>query len=104
MPDETLTPETIRELAALDAALAGEPVERGFPRRAQGRAVPAPHGAARLRARLSGALRSPVALGSAATVVLAAVVVGISQAPHGTNDGGGSGGGGSAAAPAERSA
>src|SRR5919197_773595 len=137
MPDETLTPETIRELAALDAALAGEPVEpdladlaeltallreerpkpdptfaralddrveRGFPRRAQGRAVPAPHGAARLRAWLSGALRSPVALGSAATVVLAAVVVGISQAPHGTNDSGGSGGGGSAAAPAERSA
>src|SRR4051812_10015565 len=27
MPDETMSPETIRELAALDAALAGEPVE-----------------------------------------------------------------------------
>src|SRR5262245_4579440 len=123
MPDETLTPEMLRELAALDAALAGEPVEpdladlaeltallrearpdpdptfaralddrvkRGFPRRAPGRAVPAPHGAARLRSWLSGALRSPVALGSAATVVLVAVVVGISQLPSGSDDGGGS--------------
>ena len=27
MPDETMSPETVRELAALDAALAGEPVE-----------------------------------------------------------------------------
>jgi hypothetical protein len=137
MPDETLTPEMRRELAALDAALAGEPVEpdladlaeltallreerpdpdptfaralddrvkRGFPRRAQGRAVPAPHGAARLRAWLSGALRSPVALGSAATVVLVAAVVGISQFPNGTDDSGSSGGGSSVAAPAERSA
>ena len=121
MPDETLTPEMLRELAALDAALAGEPVEpdladlaelgallreerpepdptfaralddrvrRGFPRRAQGRAVPAPHGAARLRAWLSGALRSPVALGSAATIVLVAVVVGISQLPSSSDDNG----------------
>jgi Domain of unknown function (DUF4349) len=145
MPDEPLTPEMIRELDALDTALAGRPVEpdladlaeltallreerpeadptfaralddrvkRGFPRRAQGRAVPAPHGAARLRAWLSGALRSPVALGAAATIVLAAVVVGISQAPHGGDDsgsagGGGGGGGGGAAsapAPAKRSA
>lgn len=137
MPDETLTPEMRRELAALDAALAGEPVEpdladlaelsallreerpepdptfaralddrvkRGFPRRAQGRAVPAAHGAARLRGWLSGALRSPVALGGAATIVLAAVVVGISQAPRGGNDSAGSGGGGSSvAAPADRS-
>jgi hypothetical protein len=125
MPDETLTPEMLRELGALDAALAGEPVQpdltdlaeltallreerpdpdptfvralddrvtRGFPRRAQGRAVPAPHGAARLRAWLSGALRSPVALGSAATIVLAAVVVGLTQVPHGTDDSGGGGG------------
>jgi hypothetical protein len=127
MPDETLTPEMLRELAALDAALAGDPVEpdfadlaeltallreerpepdppfaralddrvqRGFPRRAQGRAVPAPHGAARLRGWLSGALRSPVALGSAATIVIVAVVVGVSQAPHNGNDSGSSGGGG----------
>jgi Domain of unknown function (DUF4349) len=138
MPDETLTPETIRELAAIDAALAGEPVDpdladlaeltallreerqepdptfaralddrvkRGFPRRAQGRAVPAAHGAARLRAWLSGALRSPVALGSAATVVLAAVVVGLSQVPRDSGDSGSSGAGGSSiATPAERSA
>jgi hypothetical protein len=127
MPDETLTPEMLRELAALDAALAGEPVEpdladlaeltallreerpepdptfaralddrvkRGFPRRAQGRAVPAPHGAARLRSWLNGALRSPVALGSAATIVLVAVVIGVSQLPSGS-DHSGSGGGGS---------
>jgi Domain of unknown function (DUF4349) len=127
MPDETLTPEMLRELAALDAALAGEPVEpdladlaeltallreerpdpdptfaralddrvkRGFPRRAQGRAVPAPHGAARLRGWLSGALRSPMALGSAATVVLVAVVVGLSQLPSGSDDSGSGGGGG----------
>jgi hypothetical protein len=125
MPDETLTPEMIRELAALDAALAGEPVEpdladlaeltallreerpepdptfaralddrvtRGFPRRAQGRAVPAPHGAARLRGWLSGALRSPLALGSAATVVVVAVVVGLSQLPGNSDDSGGGGG------------
>jgi uncharacterized protein DUF4349 len=125
MPDDTLTPEMIRELAALDAALAGEPVEpdladlaelsvllreerpepdptfaralddrvtRGFPRRAQGRAVPAPHGAARLRGWLSGALRSPVALGSAATIVLVAVVVGLSQLPGNSDDSGGGGG------------
>jgi hypothetical protein len=138
MPDETLTPEMMRELAAIDAALAGEPVEpdladlaeltallreerqepdptfaralddrvkRGFPRRAQGRAVPAQHGAARLRAWLSGALRSPVALGSAATVVLAAVVVGLSQVPRDSGDSGSSGAGGtSIATPAERSA
>jgi Domain of unknown function (DUF4349) len=139
MPDETLTPEMLRELAALDAALAGEPVEpdladlaeltallreerpepdpmfaralddrvkRGFPRRTQGRAVPAPHGAARLRAWLSGALRSPVALGSAATIVLVAVVVGVSQLPQGSSDDSGSSGGGGAssvAAPAQRS-
>jgi hypothetical protein len=125
MPDDTLTPEMIRELAALDAALAGEPVEpdladlaelsallreerpepdptfaralddrvtRGFPRRAQGRAVPAPHGAARLRGWLSGALRSPLALGSAATVVVVAVVVGLSQLPGNSDDSGGGGG------------
>src|SRR3954469_4895602 len=125
MPDETLTPEMLRELAALEAALAGDPVEpdladlaeltallreerpdpdptfaralddrvkRGFPRRAQGRAVPAPHGAARLRGWLSGALRSPVALGSAATVVLVAVVVGLSQLPNGSDDSGSGGG------------
>jgi hypothetical protein len=30
MPDDTMSPETIRELAALDAALAGEPVEPDF--------------------------------------------------------------------------
>src|SRR3954453_10782365 len=127
MPDETLTPETIRELAAIDAALAGEPVEpdladlaeltallreerqepdptfaralddrvkRGFPRRAQGRAVPPPHGAARLRAWLSGAVRAPGAIGAAATVVLAAVVVGLSQVPDRAGDMGSSGGGG----------
>src|SRR5919197_4393822 len=126
MPDETLTPEMIRELAALDAALAGEPVEpdladlaeltallreerpkpdptfaralddrvkRRFPRRAQGRAVPAPHGAARLRSWLSGALRSPVALGSAATVVLVAAAVGLNQNPGGAGDNGSAGGG-----------
>src|SRR3954447_13213052 len=138
MPDETLTPETIRELAAIDAALAGEPVEpdladlaeltallreerqepdptfaralddrvkRGFPRRAQGRAVPAQHGAARLRAWLSGALRSPVALGGAATVLLAAVVMGLSQVPRDSGDSGNSGSGGtSIATPGERSA
>jgi hypothetical protein len=125
MPDDTLTPEMIREIAALDAALAGEPVEpdladlaeltallreerpepdptfaralddrvtRGFPRRAQGRAVPAPHGAARLRGWLSGALRSPLALGSAATVVVVAVVVGLSQLPGNSDDSGGGGG------------
>jgi hypothetical protein len=130
MPDETLTPEMRRELAALDAALAGRPVEpdladlaeltallreerpepdptfaralddrvqRGFPRRAQGRAVPAPHGTARLRAWLSGALRSPMALGSAATIVLVAVVVGVSQMPRGTDERASSGGGGSGA-------
>ena len=134
MPDETLTPEMRRELAALDAALAGERVEpdladlaeltallreerpepdptfaralddrvtRGFPRRAQGRAVPAPRGAARLRSWLSGALRSPVALGGVATVVLVAVVVGISQLPTGNDD---SGGGGSASTTASEPA
>lgn len=132
MPDQTLTPEMLRELAALDAALAGEPVDpdladlaeltallreerpepdptfaralddrvtRGFPRRAQGRAVPAPRGAARVRAWMSGALRSPVALGSAATIVLAAVVVGLTQVPHGADETGSSGGGRAVAAP-----
>src|SRR3954471_11766491 len=118
MPDETLTPAMIRDLAALDAALAGEPVDpdladlaeltallrqerpdadpsfaralddrvkRGFPRGLAGaRAVPARHGAARLRPWLS-AHRSPLAL---AGVVLVAVVAGLSVIPHGIDDSG----------------
>src|SRR3954469_3840357 len=122
MPDETLTPAMIRDLAALDAALAGEPVDpdladlaeltallreerpdadpsfaralddrvkRGFPRGLTGaRAVPAPHGAARLRVWLS-AHRSPLAL---AGVALVAVVAGLSQVPHWIDDSGDGGG------------
>jgi hypothetical protein len=122
MPDETMSPEMARELAALDAALAGEPVEpdladlaeltallreerpepdptfaraldsrveRGFPRGVKGaRAVPAPHGAAAALRRLLSGLRSPLALGTAATVVVVAVVVGISQLPTGSDDSG----------------
>src|SRR5262245_17640405 len=126
MRDETMSPEMARELAALAAALAGEPVEpdladlaeltallreerpepdatftraldsrveRGFPRGVEGaRAVPAPHGAAAALRRLLSGLRSPLALGAAATVVVAAVVVGISQMPGENGNSSGSGG------------
>jgi hypothetical protein len=136
VPDDILTPAMARELEALDAALAGEPVDpdladlaeltallreerpapepefvraldhrakHGFPRRAQGRAVPVARGAARLRARLS-ALRTPLALGAAATVVVAAVV-GLSQVSSDSGNPGGGGGSSSssvAASPVEK--
>jgi hypothetical protein len=139
--DEILTPEMTRELAALDAALAGEPVEpdlsdlaeltallreerpdpdseftraldhrvrRGFPRGVKGaRAVPLPHGAAKVRAWLSASLGSPAGRGvmaSAAVVAIVAVVV--IGAGSGGDDSASStasgGGGASVAAPAEQ--
>src|SRR3954471_8112413 len=136
MPDETLSPETIRELAALDAALAGEPVERDladlaeltallreerpqpdpqfiraldhraaqrFPRGVTGaRGVPAAHGAAKLRRRLSGTLRSPAFRGLVATAcVLGIVAVVVASGDHSSDDSAGSSGA-SVAAPAEK--
>jgi hypothetical protein len=120
VPDETLSPETIRELEALDALLREERprpdpefaralddrAARSFPRGLSGaRAVPAPRGAAKLRSRLSGTLRSPAFRGLAATACALAIVAVVVATSGGGPDKASRGtGAAGVAAPADRQA
>lgn len=128
MPDETLSPETIRELDALDAALAGEAVEPDLADLAElaallrdERALPDPQFARALddraargfprglmgpravpaprgAARLTATLRSPVFRGLAATACVLAIVAVVVATSGGGPGDNASGGGGAGVA------